>query len=148
MGIPLLIVMYDKYVDSLMVQYRGAKMLIMEQFPETAASIVLFKMDSDVVSLDGRDLLETDAKIGSDGKLHVAVRKSKASKRSLGHGSFFGLTHPSNLTGAEIYCLSSSQNPTLRALRNLVVSASYPMPNPEFSFTSAKTATSPDRIIF
>ncbi|CAN0878598.1 Auxin efflux carrier component 3 [Linum grandiflorum] len=138
MGIPLLIAMYGPYSGSLMVQvvvlqciiwytlllflfeYRGAKMLIMEQFPETAASIVSFKVDSDVVSLDGREFLETDAEIGDDGKLHVTVRKSNASRRSAlglggGPGSFSGLTpRPSNLTGAEIYSLSSSRNPTPR----------------------------------
>ncbi|CAN1828848.1 Auxin efflux carrier component 4 [Linum perenne] len=127
MGIPLLIAMYGPYSGILMVQivvlqsiiwytlllflfeYRGAKILITEQFPETAASIVSFKVDSDVVSLDGRDFLETDAEIGDDGKLHVTVRKSNASRRS-------GLLtpRPSNLTGAEIYSLSSSRNPTPR----------------------------------
>ncbi|XP_041011154.1 auxin efflux carrier component 3 isoform X2 [Juglans microcarpa x Juglans regia] len=130
MGIPLLIAMYGEYSGSLMVQvvvlqciiwytlllflfeYRGAKMLIMEQFPETAASIVSFKVDSDVMSLDGRDFLETDAEIGDDGKLHVTVRKSNASRRSLG-GSVF-TPRPSNLTGAEIYSMSSSRNPTPR----------------------------------
>ncbi|EYU30062.1 hypothetical protein ABFS82_05G041000 [Erythranthe guttata] len=134
MGIPLLIAMYGEYAGSLMVQvvvlqciiwytlllflfeYRGAKMLIMEQFPETAASIVSFKVESDVVSLDGQDFLEADAALGRDGKLHVTVRKSNASRRSLGHGSFAGITpRPSNLTGAEIYSLSSSRNPTPRA---------------------------------
>ncbi|CAK9154763.1 unnamed protein product [Ilex paraguariensis] len=135
MGIPLLIAMYGDYSGSLMVQvvvlqciiwytlllflfeYRGAKMLIMEQFPETAASIVSFKVESDVVSLDGQDFLETDAEIGDDGKLHVTVRKSNASRRSLGLGqcSLSALTpRPSNLTGAEIYSLSSSRNPTPR----------------------------------
>lgn len=128
MGIPLLIAMYGPYSGSLMVQvvvlqciiwytlllflfeYRGAKILIMEQFPETAASIVSFKVDSDVVSLDGRDFLETDAEIGDDGKLHVVVRKSNVSRRSMS-----GMTpRPSNLTGAEIYSLSSSRNPTPR----------------------------------
>ncbi|XP_028077204.1 auxin efflux carrier component 7-like isoform X1 [Camellia sinensis] len=128
MGIPLLIAMYGDYSGNLMVQvvvlqciiwytlllflfeYRGAKMLIMEQFPETAASIVSFKVESDVVSLDGHDFLETDAEVGYDGKLHVTVRKSNASRRS-----FSGLTpRPSNLTGAEIYSLSSSRNPTPR----------------------------------
>lgn len=90
-------------------------MLIMEQFPETAASIVSFKVESDVVSLDGQDFLETDAEIGDDGKLHVTVRKSNASRRSLGLGSLAGMTpRPSNLTGAEIYSLSSSRNPTPR----------------------------------
>ncbi|EOY00958.1 Auxin efflux facilitator isoform 3 [Theobroma cacao] len=133
MGIPLLIAMYGPYSGMLMVQvvvlqciiwytlllflfeYRGAKILIMEQFPETAASIVSFKVDSDVVSLDGRDFLETDAEIGEDGKLHVTVRKSNASRRSLGPCSLPALTpRPSNLTGAEIYSLSSSRNPTPR----------------------------------
>lgn len=127
MGIPLLIAMYGEYSGSLMVQvvvlqciiwytlllflfeYRGAKLLIMEQFPETAASIVSFKVDSDVVSLDGRDFLETDAEVGDDGKLHVTVRKSNASRRS-----FMMTPRPSNLTGAEIYSLSSSRNPTPR----------------------------------
>ncbi|CAN4124052.1 unnamed protein product [Withania somnifera] len=127
MGIPLLIAMYGEYSGSLMVQvvvlqciiwytlllflfeYRGAKMLIMEQFPETAASIVSFKVESDVVSLDGHDFLETDAEIGQDGKLHVTVRKSNASRRS-----FAMDRRPSNLTGAEIYSLSSSRNPTPR----------------------------------
>ncbi|KAL6186921.1 hypothetical protein ACLB2K_043039 [Fragaria x ananassa] len=131
MGIPLLIAMYGHQIPesgSLMVQvvvlqciiwytlllflfeYRGAKLLIMEQFPETAASIVSFKVDSDVMSLDGRDFLETDAEIGDDGKLHVKVRKSNASRRS-----FSAMTpRPSNLTGAEIYSLSSSRNPTPR----------------------------------
>ncbi|KAM7487725.1 hypothetical protein LguiB_025209 [Lonicera macranthoides] len=130
MGIPLLIAMYGDYAGTLMVQvvvlqciiwytlllflfeYRGAKMLIMEQFPETAASIVSFKVESDVVSLDGQDFLETDAEIGDDGKLHVTVRKSNVSRRSLGLGAM--TPRPSNLTGAEIYSLSSSRNPTPR----------------------------------
>ncbi|KAJ9563674.1 hypothetical protein OSB04_008834 [Centaurea solstitialis] len=134
MGIPLLIAMYGEYSGELMVQvvvlqciiwytlllflfeYRGAKILIMEQFPETAGSIVEFKVESDVVSLDGNDFLETDAEIGDDGKLHVTVRKSNVSRRSMGlGGSMTGLTpRPSNLTGAEIYSLSSSRNQTPR----------------------------------
>ncbi|KAK1425715.1 hypothetical protein QVD17_21070 [Tagetes erecta] len=130
MGIPLLIAMYGEYSGQLMVQvvvlqciiwytlllflfeYRGAKILIMEQFPETAGSIVSFKVESDVVSLDGHDFLETDAEIGDDGKLHVTVRKSNVSRRSVG---LAGMTpRPSNLTGAEIYSLSSSRNQTPR----------------------------------
>ncbi|XP_071735591.1 auxin efflux carrier component 7 [Rutidosis leptorrhynchoides] len=131
MGIPLLIAMYGDYSGSLMVQvvvlqciiwytlllflfeFRGAKILIMEQFPETAGSIVSFKVESDVVSLDGHDFLETDAEIGDDGKLHVRVRKSNVSRRSVGLGG--GMTpRPSNLTGAEIYSLSSWRNQTPR----------------------------------
>ncbi|KAI3506805.1 hypothetical protein L1887_21370 [Cichorium endivia] len=80
-----------------------------------AASIVLFKVESDVVPLDGHDFLETDAEIGNDGKLHVTVRKSNGSRRSLGLGSLPGMTPRwSNLTGAEIYSLSSSRNQTPR----------------------------------
>ncbi|KAL2347675.1 hypothetical protein Fmac_001675 [Flemingia macrophylla] len=128
MGIPLLAAMYGEYSGDLMVQvvvlqciiwytlllflfeYRAARILITEQFPETAASIVSFKVDSDVVSLDGRDFLETDAQVGHDGKLHVTVRKSNASRRSF----MMATPRPSNLTGAEIYSLSSSRNPTPR----------------------------------
>ncbi|KFK44397.1 hypothetical protein AALP_AA1G252100 [Arabis alpina] len=121
MGIPLLIAMYGEYSGSLMVQivvlqciiwytlllflfeYRGAKILIMEQFPETGASIVSFKVESDVVSLDGHDFLETDAEIGQDGKLHVTVRKSNVSRISN-----MMTPRPSNLTGAEIYSLNTT----------------------------------------
>ncbi|CAA0824449.1 Auxin efflux carrier component 3 [Striga hermonthica] len=136
MGIPLLIAMYGDYSGSLMVQvvvlqciiwytlllflfeYRAAKTLISDQFPDTAASIVSFKVDPDVVSLDGQDFLETDAQIGGDGKLHVTVRKSNASRRS-----FSG--RPSNLTGAEIYSYFPQ-------------AASYPAPNPEISSKTGK----------
>ncbi|KAJ4901334.1 Auxin efflux carrier component 4 [Raphanus sativus] len=121
MGIPLLIAMYGVEAGSLMVQvvvlqciiwytlllflfeYRGAKLLIMEQFPETAGAIVSFKVESDVVSLDGHDFLETDAAVGNDGKVHVTVRKSNASRRSL-----MMTPRHSNLTGAEIYSMSST----------------------------------------
>ncbi|KAL0716249.1 hypothetical protein Bca4012_065571 [Brassica carinata] len=124
MGIPLLTAMYGEYSGSLMVQvvvlqciiwhtvllflfeYRGAKTMIMEQFPETAASIVSFKVHTDVISLDGNDLLETDAEIGGDGKLHVTVRKSNASRRSLCSSSM--TPRPSNITGAEIYSLNTT----------------------------------------
>ncbi|KAD7116620.1 hypothetical protein E3N88_03888 [Mikania micrantha] len=130
MGIPLLIAMYGKYAGELMVQvvvmqciiwytlllflfeYRGAKILVAEQFPETAASIVSFKVESDVVSLDGHEVLEADAEVGDDGKLHVTVRKSNVSRRSAGLAEL--TSRPSNLTGAEIYSLSSSRNQTPR----------------------------------
>lgn len=80
----------------------------MEQFPETGASIVSFKVESDVVSLDGHDFLETDAQIGDDGKLHVTVRKSNASRRSFYGGGTNMTPRPSNLTGAEIYSLNTT----------------------------------------
>ncbi|CAI9298104.1 unnamed protein product [Lactuca saligna] len=140
MGIPLLKAMYGDFSGSLMVQivvlqsviwytlmlfmfeYRGAKLLITEQFPETAGSITSFHVESDVVSLNGREPLQTDAEIGDDGKLHVVVRRSStASSRSVissynkSH-NVTGITpRASNLTGVEIYSVQSSRGPTPRA---------------------------------
>ncbi|GMH31599.1 hypothetical protein Nepgr_033443 [Nepenthes gracilis] len=136
MGIPLLKGMYGESTGSLMVQivvlqciiwytlmlfmfeYRAAKMLISEQFPDTAGSIVSIHVDSDVMSLDGRQALETEAEIKEDGKLHVTVRKSNASRSDIfsrrSHGFSSTTPRPSNLTNAEIYSLQSSRNPTPR----------------------------------
>jgi auxin efflux carrier family protein len=136
MGIPLLKGMYGQFSGSLMVQivvlqciiwytlmlfmfeYRGAKLLITEQFPDTAGSIASIVVDSDVVSLDGRrDAIETESEF-KDGKIHVTVRRSNASRsdiysrRSMGFSST--TPRPSNLTNAEIYSLQSSRNPTPR----------------------------------
>ncbi|KAK4778656.1 hypothetical protein SAY86_006184 [Trapa natans] len=135
MGIPLLKGMYGDFSGSLIVQivvlqciiwytlmlflfeYRGAKMLISEQFPGTAGSIVSIHVDSDVMSLDGRQPLETDA-LKEDGKLHVTVRRSNASRSDIFSRKSMGLSsttpRPSNLTNAEIYSLQSSKNPTPR----------------------------------
>ncbi|KAL5221024.1 hypothetical protein ABZP36_025737 [Zizania latifolia] len=77
-------------------------------FPDTAASIVSLHVDPDVVSLEG-GRAETEAEVAADGRLHVTVRRSSASRRSL-----LVTPRPSNLTGAEIYSLSSSRNPTPR----------------------------------
>lgn len=139
MGIPLLKGMYGNDSGTLMVQvvvlqcivwytlmlflfeYRGAKLLINEQFPDTAGSIISFRVDSDILSLDGKEPLQTEAEVGEDGKLHVTVRKSTSSRseifsrRSHGQNSTVSLTpRPSNLTNAEIYSLQSSRNPTPR----------------------------------
>lgn len=141
MGIPLLKAMYGDFSGGLMVQivvlqsviwytlmlflfeYRGAKLLISEQFPETAASITSFRVESDVISLNGREPLQADAEIGDDGKLHVVVRRSTAS--SMVSGSHYNKSHlhsltsmtprASNLTGVEIYSIQSSREPTPRA---------------------------------
>ncbi|CAK7345620.1 unnamed protein product [Dovyalis caffra] len=140
MGIPLLKAMYGDFSGTLMVQivvlqsviwytlmlfmfeYRGAKLLISEQFPETAGSITSFRVDSDVVSLNGREPLQADAEIGDDGKLHVVVRRSSASSivssfnKSHGLNSITSMTpRASNLTGVEIYSVQSSREPTPRA---------------------------------
>ncbi|KAL5994764.1 hypothetical protein ACLOJK_024818 [Asimina triloba] len=139
MGIPLLKGMYGAASGTLMVQivvlqciiwytlmlflfeYRGARLLITEQFPDTAGSIISFRVDSDIISLDGKEPLQTEAEVGEDGKLHVTVRKSTSSRsdifsrRSHGLNSGLSLTpRPSNLTNAEIYSLQSSRNPTPR----------------------------------
>ncbi|KAF4385242.1 hypothetical protein G4B88_026525 [Cannabis sativa] len=136
MGIPLLKGMYGDFSGSLMVQivvlqciiwytlmlfmfeYRGAKLLISEQFPDTAGSIVSIHVDSDIMSLDGRQQLETEAEIKEDGKLHVTVRRSNASRSDIFSRRSQGLSsttpRPSNLTNAEIYSLQSSRNPTPR----------------------------------
>ncbi|KAH7659712.1 Membrane transport protein [Dioscorea alata] len=143
MGIPLLRAMYGDFSGNLMVQivvlqsviwytlmlflfeYRGARALISEQFPaDIAGSITSFRVDSDVISLNGREPLQADAEIGQDGKLHVVVRKSSASAKSMissynkSHGlhSMTSMTpRASNLTGVEIYSLQSSREPTPRA---------------------------------
>ncbi|KAL6525623.1 putative auxin efflux carrier component 1c [Orobanche hederae] len=140
MGIPLLKGMYGDHSGTLMVQivvlqciiwytlmlflfeFRGARMLIAEQFPDTAGSIISFRVDSDIISLDGKEPLQTEAEIGEDGKLHVTVRKSTSSRSEIfsrrSHGglnSGLSLTpRPSNLTNAEIYSVQSSRNPTPR----------------------------------
>ncbi|KAK7336441.1 hypothetical protein VNO77_16982 [Canavalia gladiata] len=136
MGIPLLKGMYGDNSGTLMVQivvlqciiwytlmlflfeYRGARLLIVEQFPDTAASIISFKVDSDIISLDGKEPLQTDAEVGEDGKLHVTVRKSASSRSEIfsrrSHGGLSLTPRPSNLTNAEIYSLQSSRNPTPR----------------------------------
>ncbi|XP_004507913.1 auxin efflux carrier component 2 [Cicer arietinum] len=136
MGIPLLKAMYGDFSGNLMVQivvlqsviwytlmlflfeYRAAKLLITEQFPETAASITSFKVDSDVVSLNGRDPLQTDAEIGEDGKLHVVVKRSAPTSMvsSFNKSHLTNMTpRASNLTGVEIYSVQSSREPTPRA---------------------------------
>ncbi|KAG6474202.1 probable auxin efflux carrier component 1c isoform X2 [Zingiber officinale] len=137
MGIPLLKGMYGVYSGSLMVQivvlqciiwytlmlflfeYRAARILITEQFPDTAAAIASITVDSDVTSLDGhRDLIETEAEIKEDGKLYVTVRRSNASRSDIYSRRSMGISgatpRPSNLTNAEIYSLQSSHNPTPR----------------------------------
>ncbi|GKV39419.1 hypothetical protein SLEP1_g47184 [Rubroshorea leprosula] len=93
-GIPLLIAMYGQdSVPWCQDPDHGAVL-------EDCRSILSFKVDSDVVSLHGREFLETDAEIVKDGKLHVTLRKSNTSRRS------FAMTpRPSNLTSVEIYKL-------------------------------------------
>ncbi|KAK1612767.1 hypothetical protein QYE76_036440 [Lolium multiflorum] len=143
MGIPLLRAMYGDFSGSLMVQivvlqsviwytlmlflfeYRGAKALISEQFPpDVGASIASFRVDSDVVSLNGREALQADAEVGRDGRVHVVIRRSASGSTTGGHGAgrsgiYRGASNAmtpraSNLTGVEIYSLQTSREPTPR----------------------------------
>ncbi|CAL0322280.1 unnamed protein product [Lupinus luteus] len=125
MGIPLFQGMYGDSSGTLMIQIvffqgivwytlllvlfelRTARMLFAEQFPDTADTIVSVHVDSDVMSLDGRqEPIETEADIIEDGKIHVTVRKSSSfSKyRSLS----FITTALSDHTNIEIYSLPNS----------------------------------------
>ncbi|RLM58322.1 putative auxin efflux carrier component 1b [Panicum miliaceum] len=139
MGIPLLRGMYGAdSAGTLMVQvvvlqciiwytlmlflfeYRAARALVMDQFPDgAAASIVSFRVDSDVVSLAKGDL-EADAQVADDGRVRVTVRKSTSSRSeaacSHSHSHSMSMQQPrvSNLSGVEIYSLQSSRNPTPR----------------------------------
>ncbi|KAK7354670.1 hypothetical protein VNO80_20136 [Phaseolus coccineus] len=120
MGVPLLKAMYGDFTATLMIQivvfqsviwytlllfmfeYRGAKLLISEQFPETAGAIASLRVDSNVDSLSDRKILETNAETGEDGNLHVVVRSVSRS-----------VSVASNLTGIEIYSVKSSREPRL-----------------------------------
>ncbi|KAF6161756.1 hypothetical protein GIB67_013833 [Kingdonia uniflora] len=167
MGIPLLKAMYGDFSGNLMVQivvlqsviwytlmlfmfeYRGAKLLISEQFPETARSITSFRVESDVVSLNGREPLETNAEIGDDGKLHVVVKKSTSSRsvvssynKSHGLNSITSITpRASNLTGVEIYSIQSSRAPTPRGSsfnqNDFYAMFSSKMPSPKHGYTNS-----------
>ncbi|XP_012703005.1 LOW QUALITY PROTEIN: probable auxin efflux carrier component 1b [Setaria italica] len=142
MGIPLLRGMYGPdSAGTLMVQvvvlqciiwytlmlflfeYRAARALVMDQFPDgAAASIVSFRVDSDVVSLAdaAKGELEADAHVADDGRMRVTVRKSTCSRseaacsHSHSHSQSMQQPRVSNLSGVEIYSLQSSRNPTPR----------------------------------
>ncbi|XP_011002075.1 PREDICTED: auxin efflux carrier component 2-like [Populus euphratica] len=136
MGVPLLKSMYGEFSSPLMIQvcfmqsvlwytlllsmfeYRGAKRLVAGQFPETAASISSFKVDSAVVSLGGHEPLETDAEIDDDGKLRVVVRRSSATSSNFSSRDRFDGWNPdlsvhlppraSNFSSVEVFSVQSS----------------------------------------
>ncbi|KAG5632148.1 hypothetical protein H5410_003865 [Solanum commersonii] len=60
-------------------EFRGSRLLISEQFLDTAVSIVPIHVDSDsdVMSLNGRQVLGTEAELKEDGKLHVTERRHR-----------------------------------------------------------------------
>jgi auxin efflux carrier family len=133
MGIPLLVAMYGQYSGDLLVQvvvlqcivwytlllvlfeFRAARVLIAGQFPAgtAAACIADVRVDPDVVSLAGCQA-EAQAEVAPDGRMRLVVRRStSASRRSLA-GAAAATPRPSNLTGVEIYSVSSSRNATPR----------------------------------
>jgi auxin efflux carrier family len=106
-------------------EYRAARALVLDQFPDgAAASIVSFRVDSDVVSLARGEIeLEADAVPvpagGDGGRVRVTVRKSTSSRSeaacSHSHSHSQSMQpRVSNLSGVEIYSLQSSRNPTPR----------------------------------
>jgi auxin efflux carrier family len=126
MGIPLLVAMYGRYTGDLLVQvvvlqcivwytlllvlfeFRAARALIAGQCPDTAAAITDVRVDPDVLSLAGSQA-EAQAEVAPDGRMRLVVRRSTSlSRRSL------ATPRPSNLTGVEIYSVSSSRNATPR----------------------------------
>ncbi|CAD6254937.1 unnamed protein product [Miscanthus lutarioriparius] len=108
-------------------EYRAARALVIDQFPDgAAASIVSFRVDSDVVSLARGEIeLEADAvpvaasSRDAGGRMRVTVRKSTSSRSeaacSHSHSHSQSMQpRVSNLSGVEIYSLQSSRNPTPR----------------------------------
>ncbi|XP_014498995.1 auxin efflux carrier component 2-like [Vigna radiata var. radiata] len=117
MGVPLLKAMYGDFTATLMIQivvfqsviwytlllfmfeYRGAKLLISEQFPDTAGAIASLRVDSSVSSLNGREPLHADAEIGENGELHVVLRSMSRSTSLSMPSSFhksYSTPRPSN----------------------------------------------------
>ncbi|KAL6641938.1 hypothetical protein ACP70R_020119 [Stipagrostis hirtigluma subsp. patula] len=99
-------------------EYRAARLLVMEQFPDAAADIVSFRVDSDVVSLAAGEA-EAEVTVAEDGRMRVTVRKSTSSRSeaacSHSHSHSQSMQpRISNLSGVEIYSLQSSRNPTPR----------------------------------
>ncbi|XP_028799750.1 auxin efflux carrier component 2-like [Neltuma alba] len=104
-GLPLVQSMYGDSSYSLLVQlvviqsliwmnmllalyeYRAARILIAEKFPTNAKSIGSVRVDPDVDSFSDLEQLETDAEVGSDGRLHVVVRSFSVSS-GISVGSF------------------------------------------------------------
>ncbi|KAK7411956.1 hypothetical protein VNO78_03401 [Psophocarpus tetragonolobus] len=126
MGIPLLKAMYGGFTADLMVQvvvfqsviwytlllimfeYRGAKLLISEQFPNTAGAIATVRVDSSVGSLNGEDPLEAEATIGESGELHVVVRSmSRSGSVASSFPKSYSTPRPTNLIGIEIHSVGS-----------------------------------------
>nr|CAB3467262.1 unnamed protein product [Digitaria exilis] len=128
MGIPLLAAMYGRYSGDLLVQVvvvqcivwytlllvlfelRAARALIAAAAPPdtAAASIAGVHVDADVVSLAGSHA-EAQAEVGPDGRTHLVVRRSTSVSRRRSAAAVAATPRRSNLTGVEIYSVSSSR---------------------------------------
>ncbi|ESW10743.1 hypothetical protein PHAVU_009G234000 [Phaseolus vulgaris] len=145
MGVPLLKAMYGDFTATLMIQivvfqsviwytlllfmfeYRGAKLLISEQFPESAGAIATLRVDSSVSSLNGTEALHADAEIGEKGELHVVVRsmprsvpssfnKSYSTPRSSNAGFEKGM-----VKNEEVDTNKNQQMPRAKVMINLIL---------------------------
>ncbi|KAL1363686.1 hypothetical protein HN51_011880 [Arachis hypogaea] len=135
MGIPLMEAMYGKFSTPLITQivvlqsviwntvllilfeYRAAKILIQEQFPDNTAAIATVTIDPDVESLGGEPL-QADTDVGHEGKLHVVVRRSASvSSNNTSYKSFelpsSGLSRASSSV-SEIHSIYSARETPLR----------------------------------
>ncbi|EEE62635.1 hypothetical protein OsJ_17438 [Oryza sativa Japonica Group] len=52
----------------------------------------MFRVDSDVVSLNGREALQADAKIGRDGRVHAVIRCSASTSTTGGGAACSGMS--------------------------------------------------------
>ncbi|TVU20216.1 hypothetical protein EJB05_36415, partial [Eragrostis curvula] len=132
MGLPLLVAMYGRYSGDLMVQvvvlqcivwytlllvlfeFRAARALIAGlQCPpdNTAGSIIAaVHVDPDVVSLEGSQAEVT----APDGRMRLLVHRAPSASRRSQLLQTAATPRPSDLTGVEIYSVSSSRNATPR----------------------------------
>ncbi|EAZ09801.1 hypothetical protein OsI_32088 [Oryza sativa Indica Group] len=76
----------------------------------------MFRVDSDLVLLNGREALQADAEVGRDDRVHAVIRCSASTSTTGGGAACSGMSRAygasnamtpraSNLTGVEIYSL-------------------------------------------
>ncbi|XP_074590168.1 putative auxin efflux carrier component 1c [Curcuma longa] len=88
----------------ILFECRAAKIMIDDQFPgASSGAIASITVEPEVVSLVNiDDPIETEARVEDDGKLHVVVRRSSASRSDLDHSRrSFGFT--SSFSNTTIY---------------------------------------------
>ncbi|GLJ15704.1 hypothetical protein SUGI_0258500 [Cryptomeria japonica] len=100
-----------------LLEYRSAKMQLAEQSAGAANSMTSFKVESDVISLDDREFMQTDPEMGQDAKVHVNLKKSFSSVE--GNSATSSQRFPSTksfrpINHSDAYSLQSSRNLTPR----------------------------------